>query len=139
MKALGFSYLVGYILLVGVASFLQKFTMGKLTPYQINFLMAIGMVVIAVPALFIAQKSFAVPVKSLPLGLSIGLMMSLGSILYVLSLAILSVGTAAAISSSYLIVVVLLSWLFLHEPFSLVKLLGFVLTLAGVAILSVVA
>jgi drug/metabolite transporter (DMT)-like permease len=139
MKTLGFAYLGGYILLVGVASFLQKFTMNKLTPYQINFLMAIGMGVTAVPALLFVQKSFAVPRESLPLGIAIGLMMALGSISYVLSLSKLPVGTAASISSGYLIVVVVLSWLFLHEPFGPLKLAGVALTLAGVAILSVVA
>jgi hypothetical protein len=37
--------------MVGVASFLQKFGMKQLNPYQINFLMAVGILVTAVPAL----------------------------------------------------------------------------------------
>jgi drug/metabolite transporter (DMT)-like permease len=139
MKSLGFAYLGGYILLVGVASFLQKFTMDRLTPYQINFLMAIGMAVTAIPALFLVQKSLAVPAASLPLGVAIGLMMALGSIAYVLSLSKLPVGTAASISASYLVVVVLLSRVFLHESLSAAKLAGVAFTLIGVAILSVVS
>ncbi len=41
----GFVFLLGYIVMIGVASFLEKFSMKQLNPYQINFLMAIGMVV----------------------------------------------------------------------------------------------
>jgi hypothetical protein len=51
MRLLGFAYLGGYIVLNGVASFLQKFTMDKLTRYQINFLVAVGMAVTAAPTL----------------------------------------------------------------------------------------
>ena len=136
---LGFAYLSAHILLVGVASFLQKFTMERLTPYQINFLMAIGMAVSAIPALFFVQKNLSVPRDPLPLGIAIGLMMALGSICYVLALSKVPVGTAASISASYLVVVVVLSWIFLREPFDPLKLAGVALTLIGVAILSVVA
>jgi uncharacterized membrane protein (DUF485 family) len=44
----GLADLLGYIVMVGVASFLQKFSMKKLNPYQINFLMAVGMLLTAV-------------------------------------------------------------------------------------------
>ena len=57
----GFAFLLGYIVLVGVASFLEKFSMKQLNPYQVNFLMAIGMAVTAVPALWIKQGSLNVP------------------------------------------------------------------------------
>ncbi|HSX40004.1 MAG TPA: GRP family sugar transporter [Candidatus Saccharimonadales bacterium] len=139
MKFAGFLYLAGYILFVGVASFLQKFAMGKLSPYQINFLMTVGMIVTAVPALYFVQKNLSIPTKSLPLGLLIGILMAVGSIAYVLSLSKLPVGTAASISTLYLVVVVVLSWFFLHEDFSLLKIIGVLLTLAGAAILSVVS
>src|SRR2546429_140734 len=114
----GFTFLLGYIVMVGMASFLQKFRMKQLNPYQINFLMAIGMLVTAVPALWLKQGSFVVPIKSLPLGAPIGLLMALGSISYVLALSKLPVGTAAAISTSYIVVVVLLSRIFLDENLS---------------------
>ena len=44
----GFAFLLAYIVLVGVASFLEKFSMKQLNPYQVNFLMAIGLAVTAV-------------------------------------------------------------------------------------------
>ena len=132
----GFAFLAGYIVMVGVASFLQKFSMKQLNPYQVNFLMAVGMAVTAIPALLIKQGSLTVPMKSLPLGAPIGLLMALGSISYVLALSKLPVGTAAAISTSYVLLVVLLSRVFLDENLSWLKIAGILLTVAGVALLS---
>lgn len=132
----GFAFLAGYVVMIGVASFLQKFSMKQLNPYQVNFLMAAGMVVTAIPALLIKQGSLAVPVKSLPLGAPVGLLMALGSISYVLALSKLPVGTAAAISTSYVLLVVVLSRIFLGESLSWLKLAGILLTVAGVALLS---
>src|SRR5436309_15513056 len=111
----GFGFLAGYIVMVGVASFLEKFSMKQLNPYQVNFLMAIGMAVTAVPALLIKQGSLTVPTKSLPFGAPIGLLMALGSICFVLALAKLPVGMATAVSTSYVLLVMLLSWTFLSE------------------------
>lgn len=132
----GMAFLLGYIVLVGVASFLQKFGMKQLNPYQVNFLMAIGMLVTAVPALWLKQGSLAVPIKSLPLGAPIGLMMALGSISYVLALSKLPVGMAAAISTGYVVLVVLLSRIFLEESLSWMKVVGISLTIIGVGLLS---
>src|SRR2546423_2812215 len=111
----GFGFLIAYVVLVGTASFLEKFSMKQLNPYQVNFLMAIGMAVTAVPALWIKQGSLTVPTKALPLGAPIGLLMALGSICFVLALSELPVGTATAISVSYVLLVMLLSWWFLNE------------------------
>ena len=132
----GFAFLLGYIVLVGVASFLQKFGMKQLSPYQINFLMAAGMLVTAVPALWVTQGNLTIPTKALPLGAPIGLLMALGSISYVLALSKLPVGTAAAISTSYVLLVVLLSRVFLGEPLGWLKIAGILLTTGGVALLS---
>ena len=132
----GFGFLLAYILMVGVASFLEKFSMKQINAYQVNFLMAIGMAVTAVPALWIKQGSLAVPMKALPLGAPIGLLMALGSICFVLSLAKLPVGMATAISTSYVLVVVVLSRFFLNESIGWLKIAGISLTIAGVALLS---
>jgi drug/metabolite transporter (DMT)-like permease len=50
--------------------------------------------------------------------------MALGSISYVLALSKLPVGTAAAISTSYVVLVVVLSRLFLGETLSWLKIGG---------------
>src|SRR5712692_6224808 len=64
---------------------------------SVNFLMAIGMAVTAVPALWIKQGSLTVPTKALPVGAPIGLLMALGSISFVLALSELPVGMATGI------------------------------------------
>src|SRR5215510_7302122 len=132
----GFGFLLGYIVLVGTASFLEKFSMKQLNPYQVNFLMAIGMAVTAVPALLFKQGNLSVPIKSLPIGAPIGFMMALGSIAFVLALSKLPVGMATAISTSYVLLVVVLSRVFLNEGIGLVKAAGLLLTIGGVGLLS---
>src|SRR5919202_2964187 len=132
----GFAFLLGYIVLIGTASSLEKFSMKQLNPYQVNFLMAIGMAVTAVPALWIKQGSLTVPTKALPLGAPIGLLMALGSISFVLALSELPVGIATGISTSYVLLVMLLSWWLLNEDMSWMKIAGALLTIAGVALLS---
>ena len=132
----GFGFLFGYIVLVGTASFLEKFSMKQLNPYQVNFLMAIGMAVTAVPALWFKQGSLTVPTKALPLGAPIGLLMAVGSICFVLALSELPVGLATAISTSYVLLVLFLSWLFLSESLSWMKIAGTLMTITGVALLS---
>lgn len=132
----GYAFLAGYVVMVGVASFLQKFGMKQSNPYQINFLMAAGMLVTAVPALWVTQGNLTVPAKALPLGAPIGLLMALGSISYVLALSKLPVGTAAAISTSYVVMVVVLSRVFLGETLSWLKIAGILLTTVGVALIS---
>lgn len=98
--------------------------------------MAIGMAVTAVPALWLKQGSLSVPTTALPLGAPIGLLMAVGSICFVLSLAKLPVGMATAISTSYVLVVLFLSWLFLSENMSWMKIAGTLLMISGVALLS---
>jgi len=132
----GFGFLLGYIVLVGTASFLEKFSMKQLNPYQVNFLMAIGMAVTAVPALWFKQGSLTVPTKALPLGAPIGLLMAVGSMCFVLALSELPVGLATAISTSYVLLVLFLSWLFLSESLSWMKIAGTLMTITGVALLS---
>lgn len=132
----GYLFLTGYVLFVGVASFLQKFAMKTLSAYQVNALMAIGMLITAVPALWWAERRLTIPVAALPWGAPVGLLMAVGSIFYVLALADLPAGLAAALSTSYVVVVVLLSWFFLHEPLGATKIAGLILVTVGVALLS---
>ena len=136
-KALGLSFLAIYILAVGTGSFLQKFVMGKVSPYQLEVITAIGMFIVSVPALFIVQRSLYVPIKSAPLALAVGLLFSIGSFVYVLAVSRLPVSIAAPVSTGYVVLAVALSAIFLKEQVTLVRGIGIVLTIVGVAILSV--
>ncbi len=133
---MGYLFVAGYILIVGVATFLMKVGLKTMTPYQMNFLMGIGMLLTGVPALLIAQKSFKIPAKEMPIGLLIGTMMAIGSIFYVLALNKLSASVASVLAASYVLLVIVLSWIFLKESFDTVKILGVLLTFVGVLLLT---
>ena len=133
---MGYLFVLGYIIIVGFATFLMKFSMKSLSPYQLNFLMGIGMLLTGIPALLIAQKSFKIPAKELPIGFAIGMMMAIGSILYVLALNKLSASVASVLAATYVAVVVLLSAIFLKEKFDLIKVLGLALTFIGALLLT---
>lgn len=134
-KIVGLSLLAGYIMAVGIGSFLQKFVMNKVSPFQLEVMTAIGMFVVSVPALLIVQKNLSVPVFASPLAWLVGLLFALGSFAYVLAVARLPVSIAAPLSIGYVAVAVILSAIFLKEPITFMKALGIVLTIGGVAIL----
>jgi drug/metabolite transporter (DMT)-like permease len=133
---MGYLFILGYIVLVGVATFLMKVSLKNLSPYQLNFLMGIGMLVTGVIAMLFAHKSFKMPAKEVPAGLLIGTMMAIGSILFVLSLNKLSVSVASVLAATYVAVAILLSWLFLKESFDVIKILGITLTFVGALLLT---
>ncbi len=133
---MGYLFVLGYILVVGIGTFLMKVTLKNLSPYQLNFLMGIGMFITGVPALLLAHKSFKMPVKELPAGILIGTMMALGSIFFVLALNKLSASVASVLAATYVAVVIILSWIFLKEGFDAIKILGVCLTFVGALLLT---
>jgi len=122
--------------MIGVATFLMKVSLKTLGPYQINLLMGIGMLVTGVPALLIAKGTLKMPASELPLGFSIGVMMALGSIFYVLALNKLSASVASVLAATYVGVVVILSAIFLKESFDTMKIAGLLLTFVGALLLT---
>jgi len=108
----GLGFLAGYIVMVGVASFPSKVQYETSEP--VSGELPHGN----------RYGSLAAPTKALPLGAPIGLLMALGSICFLLSLAKLPVGMATAISTSYVVLVIFLSWLFINESISLMKIEG---------------
>jgi drug/metabolite transporter (DMT)-like permease len=133
---MGYLFILGYIAFVGLATFLMKVGLKTMTPYQMNFLMGIGMLITGIPALWLAQKSFTIPGKEIPMGLAIGVMMSIGSIFFVLSMNKLPASVASVLAATYVMVVILLSWIFLKESFDAIKILGIILTFAGALLLT---
>lgn len=133
---MGYLFILGYIAFVGLATFMMKVGLKTMTPYQMNFLMGIGMLITGIPALWLAQKSFSIPSKEIPMGLAIGVMMSIGSIFFVLSMNKLPASVASVLAATYVAVVIILSWIFLKEPFDAIKILGIILTFAGALLLT---
>ena len=94
------------------------------------------MVVIGIPAVLVADGTLSIPSRHLGIGAVVALLMAAGSIFYALALTSLPAGPTAAIATSYVVIVVVLSALFLHERLDWVSVLGLVLTIAGVVTLS---
>lgn len=133
---MGAAALVGYIVAIGVATYLMKVALEDLTAFQINLLMGIAMVAISLPAVLIEQRSLRLPAGHLGVGSLVAVLMAAGSVLYALALARLPAGPAAAIATAYVVIVVVLSAVFLDERVDLVTVAGVGLTLGGVALLS---
>jgi drug/metabolite transporter (DMT)-like permease len=136
VRPMGLLFLAGYIVAIGVATYLLKVVLEDLSAYQVNLLMGAAMLVISVPAVLVADHTLAIPARHLPAGVLVATLMAGGSVFYALALQRLPAGPTAAIATSYVVIVVVLSALFLHERVDAVTVLGLVLTLAGVAVLS---
>ena len=133
---MGVAFLVGYIAAIGVATYLMKVALEDLSAFQVNLLMGIAMVVVSLPAVVLADRTLRIPTARLGLGSVVAVLMAVGSLFYALALARLPAGPAAAIATAYVVVVVVLSAVFLHERIDAVTVAGVGLTLAGVALLS---
>jgi len=133
VKALGF---VGiYVVLLGIATFLEKPALKHLDAVQLNVLVAVGAVVPSVIAVLVHGPVFAKARPSLS-GLGIGAVIGAASVFYFLGLRKLPVSVAAPVANTYILVTVLLAVLFLHDRITLVKGLGIALTLVGVTLLA---
>jgi drug/metabolite transporter (DMT)-like permease len=133
---MGYAYVIGYILLVGLGTFLMKVGLKSLSPYQMHFLISIGMFVIGLPALWLAHRTFRLPTKDVPIGLVIGICFAAGSLLFTLAVSKMSASVASVLAACYVAVVVILSLVFLKEKFDAIKSLGLALTFAGALLLT---
>lgn len=134
---MGYLFILGYVALVGVGTFLMKVSLKELNAYQLNLLMGIGMLITGIPALYLAQKSLKIPVTEIPLGFMIGVMMAIGSIFFVLAFEKLPAGLVSVLSISYVLVVVVMSVIILKEQLDIYKMLGILFTIIGVGLLSI--
>jgi drug/metabolite transporter (DMT)-like permease len=132
----GVIFLAGYVVGIGLATYLMKVALEDLSAYQVNLLMGAAMVAVSLPAVLLADHTLRIPTRHLPLGLLVAVLMAVGSILYSLALERLPAGPTAAIATSYVVVVVVLSAAFLDEKVDVITVTGVGLTLAGVALLS---
>jgi drug/metabolite transporter (DMT)-like permease len=131
----GFVIMGIYVVIVGVGAFLEKPALKGLQPTQLNALMATAMTAVALIAL--AVKGPRLPMSKRSAGVfGVGLMIGAASVFYFLGLRGLPVSVAAASSNAYVIITVVLSAIFLHQPLSRYQAAGIVLTLLGVTLLA---
>ncbi len=125
-----------YVLLVGVASFIESPIGRGFTALQLNALIRIGGGVLAIAA-FLAIHGMTLPAP-LPLaaGLGIGLVAGAGSICYCFALNYLPVSLVVSIANLSMVVTIVLGVAILHESIGPVKVVALVLTVAGALALS---
>jgi drug/metabolite transporter (DMT)-like permease len=131
----GFVIMGVYVVIVGVGAFLEKPALKGLLPTQLNALTATAMTAVALIAL--AVKGPRLPMSNRALGIfGVGAMIGTASVFYFLGLRGLPVSVAAASSNAYVIVTVVLSAIFLHQPLNRYRAGGILLTLLGVTLLA---
>lgn len=134
ISSLGF--IAVYVLLAGVASFIEVPVGRGLGAYQLNVLIRVGSLAAAVVAA-VGVHGLVLPTGGFAAaGLGIGLITGVGSIFYCVALKYLPVSIVVTLSNLYLVVTTLLGFILLHEPVTVLKLVGLGGTLAGVLLLA---
>jgi drug/metabolite transporter (DMT)-like permease len=131
-----FACIGAYVLLLGVASFVERPVGRGFGAFQLNALIRGGGVVIGLTAV-LAIHGLALPAP-LPLlgGLGIGVIAGIGSICYCFALDDLPLPIVVACANLYIVVTVLLGITILHEAVIPLEIAGLGITLIGVLALS---
>jgi drug/metabolite transporter (DMT)-like permease len=130
----GFAIMGIYIVMIGVGAFLEKPALKGLAATQLNALMGIAMTAVAGIALAVRGPRLPMTKRTLG-GLGVGVMIGTASVFYFLGLRGLPVSVAAAASNSSIVVTVVLSAIFLHQPLSRARDAAIALTLLGATLL----
>ena len=134
-QARGFVMMGIYIVMIGVGAFLEKPALKGLTATQLNALMGIAMT--AVAGIALAVKGPRLPMTKRTLGvLGVGVIIGAASVFYFLGLRGLPVSVASAASNASVVVTVVLSAIFLHQPLGRARSAALALTLLGATLLA---
>jgi len=135
LQARGFAIMGIYVVMIGVGAFLEKPALKGLAATQLNALMGIAMT--AVAGIALAVKGPPLPKTKRTLGgLGVGVMIGTASVFYFLGLRGLPVSVASATSNASVIVTVVLSAIFLHQPLGRARGAAIALTLLGATLLA---
>lgn len=125
-----------YVVLVGVASFIESPVGRGLGPFQLNALIRTGSLVAALVALVLTH-GFAIPAGPSALaGIGIGLITGVGSLFYCFALDFLSVAMVVTFSNLYIVITTLLGIVVLGERITALKIVGLACILVGVVLLA---
>jgi len=129
-------FIAAYAVLIAIASVIEVPIAGGFASVQLNLLIRLGSLLVAVAALVLVH-GVAVPVGSSALaGLGIGILTGVGSIVYCLALIDLPLSLVVTLSNLYIVITCLLGMTFLHESITFAKIAGLALTLGGVLLLA---
>lgn len=131
-----FGFIGAYSVLVAIASVVESPLGKKFSSVQLNLLIRLGSLAVAVVAMVVAH-GFSAP-TGLPAlaGLGIGVLTGVGSIIYCLSLIELPLSLVVVLSNLYIVVTIVLGMTLLHESVTAVKIAGLAVTFVGVLLLS---
>jgi bacterial/archaeal transporter family protein len=133
---LSLGYVGVYVLLVGVASFVESPVARGYGAFQLNALIRAGSLVAAVAALLIAH-GFALPgARAALAGIGIGLLTGVGSFFYCFSLDYMPVSLVVTFSNLYIVITTMLGIVALGEGVTVLKITGVGCTVAGVVLLA---
>lgn len=129
-------YIGAYVVLVGVASFIESPVGRGFGPFQLNALIRTGSLVAALVALVLTH-GFAIPAGPSALaGIGIGLITGVGSLFYCAALDYLSVAMVVTFSNLYIVITTLLGIVVLGEQVTALKVVGLACILVGVVLLA---
>jgi drug/metabolite transporter (DMT)-like permease len=133
---LSFGYVAVFVVLVGVASFIESPVGRGFGAFQLNALIRVGSLAASAVAFF-AVHGLALPVgPAVWAGLGIGFIMGVASICYCLSLNYLPVSLVVTFANLYIVITIFLGVVVLGEPITALKVAGLGCTLAGVLVLA---
>jgi drug/metabolite transporter (DMT)-like permease len=134
--SLSLGYVAVYVVLVGVASFIERPVGRGLGAFQLNVLIRTGSLAAAAVALLFAHGLTLPAGPSVLAGLGVGLITGVGSILYCVALDYLPVSLVVTFANLYIVITTLLGIVVLGEPITVLKITGLACTLVGILVLA---
>jgi len=134
--SLSLGYVAVYVVLVGVASFVESPVGRGLGAFQLNALIRTGSLAAAVVALIAAHGLTFPAARPALAGLGIGLLTGIGSFFYCFALDYLPVSSVVTYSNLYIAITTLLGIVALGESLTALKITGLACTMAGVVLLA---
>jgi len=131
-----FGFIAAYAVIVAVASVVEVPIGRGFKSVQLNLLIRLGSLAAALAALVIVHGATVLTGPSALLGLGIGVLTGVGSIIYCLALIDLPLSLVITLSNLYIVVTALLGMSVLRESVTTVKIAGLALTLGGVFLLA---
>jgi drug/metabolite transporter (DMT)-like permease len=119
-------YVAIYVVVAGVASFLEMPAGRGFGTFQLNALIRVGSLAAPALALVFAHGLVFPAGKYLLAGLGIGLLSGVGSMFYCFGLDYLPVSLVVTLSNLYIVVTLVLSIVILHEPVTMLKICGLI-------------
>jgi drug/metabolite transporter (DMT)-like permease len=133
---MSFGFIAAYTVLIAIASVIEVPVGRGFASVQLNLLIRLGSLAVAVVALVIVH-GVAVPTGPYALaGLGIGILTGIGSIVYCITLIDLPLSLVVTLSNLYIVITCLLGMTLLHESITVLKIAGLTLTLGGVLLLA---